>query len=281
MSGKTLVIHTGGVGDFICALPALARLRANGPLEIAGIPERAALAVAAGIADAAHDLDRADFHTAFRMPSDRLRAFCAPFARAVVWMKDEDGALARGLRAAGIGEAQCFPGIPPAEWARHAAPWYADCLGVEIELPFQLEFPRAHCAPDVVLHPGSGDPKKNWPLDRFRALADRLGDAGLTYAWCLGPAEESLAPPPQPALQEMSLTALAGVLARARLFVGNDSGIGHLASVAGCPAVSIFGPTDPAVWRPIGPRTRVLQGTPWPEVEAVWAAARELLGIRA
>jgi heptosyltransferase-3 len=281
MTGRTLVIHTGGVGDLICALPALARLRGNGPLEIAGIRERAELAVATGIADAAHHLERADFHTVFGTPSERLCAFCDPFARAVVWMNDEDGAIARGLRAAGVEEVRCFPGIPPADWGHHAAQWYADCLGVEIILPFRCAFPVADSAPDVVLHPRSGDPKKNWPLDRFHALADRLRDVGLTCTWCLGPAEDTLAPPPQPVLPYMPLVALAGVLARARLVIGNDSGIGHLASVAGCPTVSVFGPTNPVVWRPIGPRTRVLQGAPWPAVEAVWSAAWEMLGNRA
>ena len=51
-----------------------------------------------------------------------------------------------------------------------------------------------------------------------------------------------------------------GVFAsRARLFVGNDSGPSHLASAQGLPGVVIFGPSDPSIWGPLGPRTRVLR----------------------
>lgn len=276
MIQRTLVIHTGGIGDFVCALPALARLGAETRIDVAGIPARAALAVAAGLADTAYDLDTTGFHTVFSTPSDRLRAYCAPFDRAVVWMKDEDGSIAQGLRAAGIGAVQCFPGIPPAGWDRHAAHWYAHCLGVDIALPFRCKFPAADGAPDVILHPGSGDPKKNWPLERFEAIAERLRSAGHGYAWCVGPAEVGAAGL-TPAVPAMPLVALAGLLTGARLFIGNDSGIGHLASVAGCPALAIFGATDPAVWGPMGTDARVVQGAPWPSVEAVWSVARECL----
>ena len=276
MTPRTLVIHTGGIGDLVCALPALARIGQETRIAVAGIPARAALAVAAGIADTAFDLDATEIHTVFDTPSARLRAFCASFDRAVVWMNDPDGAIARGLGAAEIPEVQCFPGIPPAGWHRHAATWYAHCLGVDIALPFRCTFPAAACVPDIILHPGSGDPKKNWPLEHFGTIAERLRKAGHTVAWCLGPAEED-APPLAPALPEMPLVDLAGVLSRARLFIGNDSGIGHLASLAGCPTLTIFGPTDPAVWRPFGAHAQILQGNPWPDVAAVWTKARAML----
>lgn len=74
-----------------------------------------------------------------------------------------------------------------------------------------------------------------------------------------------------------SLLAVAGALAGATLYLGNDSGITHLAAAAGCPTVAVFGPTDPAVWAPQGPHVRVVHAAPWPVPEAVVAAARELL----
>jgi ADP-heptose:LPS heptosyltransferase len=42
------------------------------------------------------------------------------------------------------------------------------------------------------------------------------------------------------------------------VYIGNDSGISHLAAAAGAPVVALFGPTDPAVWAPRGPRVRIL-----------------------
>ena len=58
-------------------------------------------------------------------------------------------------------------------------------------------------------------------------------------------------------------------LAGARVFLGNDSGITHLATAAGCPTVAVFGATDPRVWAPRGTHVTVLQGDPWPDVPTV------------
>jgi ADP-heptose:LPS heptosyltransferase len=52
------------------------------------------------------------------------------------------------------------------------------------------------------------------------------------------------------------------VLAQASLFVGQDSGVTHLAGLMGVRTVALFGPTDPARWAPSGPKVTVLQGAP-------------------
>ena len=54
------------------------------------------------------------------------------------------------------------------------------------------------------------------------------------------------------------LYQLACWLARARIYIGNDSGITHLAAAAGAPVVALFGPTDPRVWAPRGERVRIV-----------------------
>jgi heptosyltransferase III len=81
----------------------------------------------------------------------------------------------------------------------------------------------------------------------------------------------------------LPLRALGALLARARLFVGNDSGVSHLAAAYGTPALSLFGPTDPALWAPRGPRARFLQA---PDgrmeglaLDVVEKAARELYSL--
>jgi hypothetical protein len=55
-----------------------------------------------------------------------------------------------------------------------------------------------------------------------------------------------------------NLEELAAMLCGARAFVGADSGPAHLAAQLGVPTLALFGPTDPAIWAPIGPRVRVL-----------------------
>ncbi len=71
----------------------------------------------------------------------------------------------------------------------------------------------------------------------------------------------------------LELAEAGAVLSECALYVGNDSGITHLAAGLGVPTVAVFGPTDPAVWRPLGPRVRVVRGRPWPTVEEVRGAA--------
>jgi ADP-heptose:LPS heptosyltransferase len=73
----------------------------------------------------------------------------------------------------------------------------------------------------------------------------------------------------------MSVGQVAALLARCRLYVGNDSGLTHLAAAVGAETVAVFGPTDPAVWAPRGSRVRVVRGSGdgdrWPPVESVVA----------
>jgi ADP-heptose:LPS heptosyltransferase len=140
-----------------------------------------------------------------------------------------------------------------------------------------LAVPRIECEQAVredfaVIHPFSGSARKNWPLDRFRELAAQLP---LPVRWCAGP-EEAL----EPAARFENLYELACWLASARVYIGNDSGITHLAAAVGTPVVAIFGATDPAVWAPRGDRVSVVGGGSLNEItldevlEAVWRQAR-------
>ncbi len=120
--------------------------------------------------------------------------------------------------------------------------------------------------PVVALHPGSGGRHKCWPLPRFLALADELRQQGCRVLLLYGAAEADLAPtlqerlPPDCLLlQPPSLLDLAGLIEKADLFIGNDSGPGHIAAALGTPTVALFGPTDPDVWGPRGSSTQILQ----------------------
>jgi heptosyltransferase III len=83
-------------------------------------------------------------------------------------------------------------------------------------------------------------------------VATRLG---IPVRWCAGP-EETL----DDAVRFENLYELGCWLASARLYVGNDSGITHLAAAVGTPVVAIFGPSDPAIWAPRGERVSVVSG---------------------
>jgi ADP-heptose:LPS heptosyltransferase len=104
----------------------------------------------------------------------------------------------------------------------------------------------------VAVHPGSGSRTKNWPFDRFVECARRLSP-GRPWLLVLGPAEDDV-PPSADALvaRAMPLRRLGAVIARAGLFLGNDSGVSHLAAACGTKTLALFGPTDPAQWAPVG-----------------------------
>ncbi len=122
----------------------------------------------------------------------------------------------------------------------------------------------------ILIHPGSGGRSKCWRLSSFLEVARRLGTASMPICFVVGPvelerwsvteldairAEFPLINAPEP-------NELLGLLAGATAFVSNDCGPAHLAALVGTPTVTIFGPTSPTIWRPLGPNARVVAGDP-------------------
>jgi heptosyltransferase III len=120
----------------------------------------------------------------------------------------------------------------------------------------------------VVIHPGSGGQKKCWHLENFLNVARTLRGPEVEVVFLLGPAEiERLRPSEKVhihgvtrCIAHLSLPQVVGLLSCADAFLGNDSGVSHLAAGMGLRTVVLFGPTDPAIYQPIGPRVTVVQG---------------------
>jgi ADP-heptose:LPS heptosyltransferase len=119
----------------------------------------------------------------------------------------------------------------------------------------------------VVLHPGAGKPANRWPADRFARLAQYFSrEASARVVFTFGPMdagvkeqiERSLDSPPE-FLVNQPIRRLASILFFARLVVSNDTGIMHLAAAAGTAVLSLFGPTDPAQWAPLGGKNRYIK----------------------
>ena len=87
-------------------------------------------------------------------------------------------------------------------------------------------------------------------------LGSAQNDNGTSVVAILGPAEASIEPIFREAgvavLKDLDLPTVAAVARIAAAFVGNDSGVSHLAAAVGASGVAIFGPTDPVRWRPLG-----------------------------
>jgi ADP-heptose:LPS heptosyltransferase len=146
---------------------------------------------------------------------------------------------------------------------------------------------RASGAQAVLIHPGSGGREKCWPLEQFAALAGRLLEQGRCVRVLLGEVERERMGAGElgcfPSAAEIrrppTCVELAEELLGGSALVCNDSGPGHLAGVLGVPVLSLFGPTDPRLWRPMGPRGQVLRHQPFSQltVDEVWGALGELL----
>ncbi len=271
---RTLVIHTGGLGDFLLFCPSLLSLREDGPVVLAGETSRLNLAIVAGIVENVYGLDDVEFHTVFSNPNPTLQAFLKGFDRAIVWMKDE-GTIRQAFESCGVCDVHAFSGLPPENWSRHASEYYGECLGLQDLPPLRLPIVPSETAHDILIHPGSGGTKKNWPLERFVETAERLIASGRTVEWCLGPAEENWRLPATARLLESpSVVSLARQLAATHTYLGNDSGVTHLAAACGCRTVAVFGPTDPAVWAPRGEWVTVVRSSPWPAADAVLEAVK-------
>jgi len=140
--------------------------------------------------------------------------------------------------------------------------YYLKSLGLE-GYPFSEELPLKPLGgweERVILHPGSGSPKKNAPLELFKELYRLLEAKGLKPLFVLGEAEYDLKGELNnfETYEVENLLKFARLLKGAKLFVGNDSGFTHLAGYLGVKTVALFGPTDPLVWKPLGPQVKVL-----------------------
>jgi ADP-heptose:LPS heptosyltransferase len=118
----------------------------------------------------------------------------------------------------------------------------------------------------IVIHPGAGSAAKCWPIDRYIELIRRLRATGRKVTVALGEVEIETLPPQ--AMEDLQRDAevvrpgsyleLFNLLRGARGFIGNDAGPSHLAGILGVPTIALFGPSDPRIWKPIGPAVEVL-----------------------
>ena len=255
LPSRRLIIRPGGIGDCILSLPAIEHFQADyGEVWVpSAIVPLIRFAPARAIASTGIDLLGLPGVDAPAGLLAKLRSFDS----IVSWYGANRPEFRDSVDSLGL-PFQFLDALPDRNAKIHAADFFlrqADGDGVAV--------PRIRCDPDVhgdfaVIHPFSGSAKKNWPLERFREVAARLP---IPVRWCAGP-EEAI----EDAVRFDNLYELARWLASARVYIGNDSGITHLAAAVGMPVVAIFGPTDPAVWAPRGERVSVLTGTVTPDI---------------
>jgi heptosyltransferase III len=235
---RVLIVRVCAIGDFILNIPALTSLYKFYPnVEFTLLGNAGPLALAREFVpvENVYSIESPPWSRLFYERVPELK-----FDSAIVWMKDP--IVADNLRLSGIPSvmrADPFPVIG------HAADHLLRTLNLERPQLPDLWSPDSE---KIIIHPGSGGVKKIWP--HFEALLEKV-----TSAFVLLP------PSPAEKGENMSLTEVFQHLRRCRAYIGNDSGISHLAAYLGCPTISLFGPTDPRVWGPIGRRSRIIWKT--------------------
>ncbi|MFW6133253.1 MAG: glycosyltransferase family 9 protein [Planctomycetota bacterium] len=274
---RILAVHPGALGDVVLFGHLLGEL--DGEVTLVAGGEKARLLAGLGVCARALDFDALPMHELMGdAPPDgcRLPALLGEHDRVVSCFGGD------GLRLAamcGASDAVVLPVRPPPDANGHLLDLWADLLGlsaVRVDEPWPVppSWPQGAREalqaagvdadhPYVAVHPGAGAPAKCWPGENFTRLAQ--GPPGDTQAVViLGPVEAERGPAasafePAAVLQSPSLDVLAGVLGGAAGYVGNDSGVSHLAAAVGAPTVALFGATRAEQFAPRGPRVRTLQ----------------------
>ncbi len=301
------LLHGGAVGDFVLAWHLLESVKQEARDPRSVIVARgpvAATVPAIWRAAELHDTDAAGLHRLFSDEGDvtqvdTLRNVFA-FCDLIVNLLTDSGhsaarrlaSLARGRVCSIESRASGEPQHITQQWRFRLA---AEGLAIREVRPAELHFeePRRSAArarlesaagisdgPIVLIQPGSGGRSKCWPLDNFLELSDGLHQVGRRPVFLWGPVERETWPARDAervrrsaCIAPRDLKEAVYLAGAADAYVGNDSGMSHVAAATGTRTVVLFGATDPRVWRPLGANVRSLGNvTGWPGVDKVLAA---------
>jgi ADP-heptose:LPS heptosyltransferase len=277
---QVLIIHQGALGDFVVTFPILTALRTTIPC-IDGICRSSfgRLAVDLGVLDASYPLESARFASLYAERIDPEMVTLMSTYRSILLFSFSEP-LERSVK--NINGLRVFRILPwPAVTQKiHITEFLArqvrncDLLDKEAGRRFARALfhlkgeanRNCRAGKRAIISPGAGSMKKRWPLERFMMVAAELKKRGLQPSIILGPAEVDLEAAlhhiPQPQLQVVntrSFQELITVLESAVIYIGNDSGVSHLAAFLGVPTLVIFGPSDPDRWRPFGDHVRIVK----------------------
>jgi heptosyltransferase III len=271
-----LATRLGGLGDLLVVLPALRLVRAAFPdrrIVLRGRPGYAALLLERGVVDEAISADAAETEP------DGIGERYGWFQRAGS-VPETPGRYFVYDPAAGLPVGRYF-------FERTAASLSLSAAGFEAFAELPGDRPDRRTGP-LIVHPGSGSAKKCWPLERFLALAGALSRRGYAGRIVTGEVEAETGivgrlagadlPDGWTAWTHPTLSALASGIEAAPLYLGNDSGVTHLAAACGARVLALFRSEFVPAWRPFG-RTEVLAADEVgaiPLEDAVEAAARLL-----
>ncbi len=296
---RAVILQPGALGDCLLTLPLVGLLKEAlelGGVDLVGHAEYIGILPERTSVDSIRSIDTADLHRLFTAPAgfdladhDPLIHMFADYSWIVTFLGDPGSDFEQNLiftaNCSHSAEVITLPLKAPEGTQQHIAEFYmkqfAQQSGLaldQVRIPERYVPIRVHEADRdrglevleqagadpsrrlMVIHPGSGGPKKCWHLDNFLGLAQELAQREVEVLFLLGPAEmERLRPSEKVQIHavakcaaHLALNQVVGLLSCADAFLGNDSGVTHLAAGMGVRTIALFGPTDPTVYRPLG-----------------------------
>lgn len=286
---RILVVRGGAIGDFLLTLPALKALRETRPdahIEILGYKHIAEVAENRFYAQAVRSIEYGPLSRYFAQNLElpvELTNYFRSFDLIVSYLYDPDKIFETNLRRCRVRHLVCGPG-KIAKNDDHAARQLArpmEEIGVRVvditekiflsdaDREFGREFTHGLPEPLITIHPGSGSKEKNWPLRNWMELFSAEPACAKTRTSLIvvsGEADVAQTDQLESAwrnqnirfAKNLPLPQLAAILEHS-IFIGNDSGISHLAAAAGANCILLFGPTNPRIWAPRNKNVRVLR----------------------
>ena len=286
-----LIIRPGALGDLIVTLPTLGAIRnhfCNAQIEIMGYTTYLELVKGRFYADAVSRFDQADITPLFvknvQIPTSLIKRF-GSMDLIIAFVSDNEHVLVNNLKATGARRVSHYEPFPSESDQIHIVDHFLKFLN-SVGIPYSDEIPKIFLQNDdilfgndfmkdkivnikkylVAIHPGSGSRQKCWPVDYFAELIIWLKDKmGILPIIVAGPSDIEIVERLRLKVKDnfiladrLPLPGLAAIIKRCNLFVGNDSGITHLAAAVGTRTIAIFGSTDSNIWGPRGEQVRIL-----------------------
>ncbi len=282
---RWLIVRQGAIGDTILLSSLIQTIRRQAPeawIEIMGIKERASLLVGKGLADNVVSSEIQGMERLYAEDAllpDRLIEYLQTFDVILFFGGKDHKILKQNLQlrpdaivrvhSALPSNSHCvnhyhqiltglldigdipFPTIPLSDQEKVEAESYLESLGIKLREEFLL-----------AIHAGAGSRSKQAPVELFAQAAKNIEyEFPVVYLLTCGPADKeavnqlaALLPADScfHILEDTPLRKLAAILSRSNQFIGNDSGITHMAAAVNCPTTVFFVESDPKIWSPLG-----------------------------
>ena len=279
-ASELFVIHQGALGDFVAIFPALLELkRYYKPIEVLCQNQLGVLAKELGIVERYYPQEGALAASLFADQIEPKMVKLLKSFAAIVLFSNSSQLQQIVLHATGNPWYR-IPSKPPAQKRIHVTEFALNNL-VEQGLLSKADLNptstiERHLREDVnhqtrnskkiLLHPGAGSLRKRWPLPLFINIESMLKSNALEPEFIVGPAEQDLVKtlldpqhPDRTVHALIEIMDLLALLKSAGGYIGNDSGVSHLAAFLGLPTTVIFGPADPGRWKPLGRAVEVVR----------------------